>query len=112
MELYDEENDLNGFMEEIENELDEEYQTEEILEVENLEEPDELINSKFGSAIKKELEKVYEFERKIFKFKYNDIRYEAVPLKLTADNSKCIFNILKPSEEAGLKSIIIADMKS
>lgn len=109
--LYDEENDnfLDEAIEFSENVRrdEEENETEESIENDN----ESIENSDLLTILSAELEKL-ECDRKKLKFKYkgSENKYEAVPLKLISWNKKCIFNIIKPAGEQGLKAFYIGNI--
>lgn len=100
--LYDEENN---------NYIDEAIELSESIREDNIDdesdessEDNERENSDLLTTVSIELEKL-ECDRKKLKFKYKGSanKYEAIPLKLINFGKKCIFNVLKPSAEQGLK---------
>lgn len=95
--LYDEENDdfYNDMIETIDDEeLEIEYNTESQKSMRQS-------TLDFITLISEEISNKFECDRKKLKFKYNGVKYEAVPLKIV--KNKCVFNILKPTNEQGLK---------
>lgn len=101
--LYDEENDdfYNEIMESID---EEEIEKEDNIDIQQ----NTVQNMDLLTMLSDEISERIECDRKKFKFKYNNIRYEAVPLKIF--KNKCIFNILKPANEKGTKMIAINEI--
>lgn len=99
--LYDEEND--NFEE---GEYNDMKNMEQFIEEEEKEESLEACD-----VIAAQLQIKYECDRKKLKFKYKDQKFEAVPLSLNGDNKKCIFNVIKPLEQKGVKFIEISKIE-
>ena len=98
--LYDEEND------DFEEEYNDMKSIEQFIEEEEKEESLEA-----SDIIAAQLQIKYECDRKKLKFKYKDIKFEAIPLSLNGDNKKCIFNVIKPLEQKGVKFIEISKIE-
>ena len=100
--LYDEEN--------IELTLDNDEEMDQTEEIEETESNEIEANRKFMDLILHELKKL-EPDRKKFKFVYHGVKYEAIPLALNKDKKKCIFDIKKPTEQTGVKYMVISEME-
>ena len=107
--LYDEENDnfLDEAIEFSENIRGSEDEAEESMEEDN----ESIENSDLLTILSTELEKL-ECDRKKLKFKYkgSENKYEAIPLKLISWGKKCIFNVIKPAAEQGLKAFYVGNI--